>query len=108
MFFKKKKLKSTQLPRKKTGVVDKVIMGTILGGAIGSVVGITLAPKSGKETRKYIKDKGKIAYQKSVEAKQKFMDEHGENIEAFKHEARKKGGKVWNYFKKRMKKRFKR
>lgn len=103
MFFKKKKSD----PSKKKGVVDKIVMGTILGGAIGSVVGITLAPKSGKETRKYIKDKGKIAYQKSLEAKQKFMDEHGEDIEEFKYEAQKKGGKVWNYFKKRLKKRFK-
>lgn len=108
MFFKKKKLDPSKLPKKKKGVVDKIIMGTILGGAIGSAVGITLAPKSGKETREYIKDKGKVAYQKSLEAKRKFMDEHGEDIEAFRHEAQKKGGKVWNYFKKRMKKRFKR
>ena len=95
------------LPKKKKGVVDKIVMGTILGGAIGSVIGITLAPKSGKETREYIKDKGKFAYQKSIEAKQKFMEEHGEGLEAFKNQAQKKSGKVWNYFKKRMKRRFK-
>lgn len=36
------------------GKVDKLLVGAIIGGAIGSVVGLTLAPKEGKETRKNI------------------------------------------------------
>lgn len=39
---------------KKRSKIDKLIKGIIIGGAIGSVVGITLAPKSGKETRQDI------------------------------------------------------
>jgi hypothetical protein len=38
----------------------------IIGGAIGSVVGLSVAPKTGKETREYIKEKGVAAKQKGV------------------------------------------
>jgi hypothetical protein len=50
-FNKKKK-------EKKQTSLDKVLMGMIVGGAIGSVLGIGLAPKKGSETRK---DLGKQA-----------------------------------------------
>lgn len=40
---------------KKRLKVDKLVKGIIIGGAIGSVVGVTLAPKSGKETRSDLK-----------------------------------------------------
>jgi gas vesicle protein len=46
-FNKKKK-------EKKQSSLDKVLMGMIVGGAIGSVLGIGLAPKKGSETRKDI------------------------------------------------------
>ncbi|KKQ72119.1 MAG: hypothetical protein UT33_C0005G0040 [Candidatus Peregrinibacteria bacterium GW2011_GWC2_39_14] len=36
------------------GIVDKFILGALIGGAIGSVLGVALAPKSGKENRKTI------------------------------------------------------
>jgi len=49
---------------------DKVIIGTVLGGAIGSVLGVLFAPQSGKKTRKNLKD-----------IKTKVYDEHGEQIE---------------------------
>lgn len=80
--FKKKE-------KKKKSVVDKVVMGAIIGGAIGSVVGIAVAPKSGKETRQDI-----------IDAKNKFVEKHGGEIE----EAKKQGGKVWEYIKKLIKK----
>ena len=35
----------------------KFLIGTIVGGAIGSVAGVLLAPKSGKETRAAIAKK---------------------------------------------------
>ena len=37
--------------------VFKILTGVIVGGAIGSILGITLAPKKGKETREYLRDK---------------------------------------------------
>ena len=40
--------------KKKRKLVDKVLMGAIIGGAIGSVLGATIAPKKGSETRKDI------------------------------------------------------
>lgn len=76
MFGKKKKEK-----KKKKGVVDKLVMGAIIGGAIGSVVGMTVAPKKGEETRKFIKDKGKEAYEKGKE----FVEE----------QAKEKSGRIW-------------
>jgi len=93
MFGKKKK-------KKKKGMMDKVVMGAIVGGAIGSVVGMTVAPKKGEETRKYLKDKGTEVYQKGREATEKFIDEHEEDIE----EVKKKGGRLWKSAKKRFRK----
>ena len=66
-------------------------MGAIIGGAIGSVVGITVAPKAGKETRKDI-----------VDAKNKFMKKHGDEIDTVKEEVKEKGTKVWDYIKKKV------
>ena len=41
---------------KKGGKFDKIIMGAIVGTAIGSVVGLTMAPKKGEDSRQYLKD----------------------------------------------------
>lgn len=40
---------------------DKVIMGAVVGGAIGSVLGASIAPKKGKETREDIAQVAKTA-----------------------------------------------
>lgn len=85
MFGKGKKKK------KKKGVVDKLVMGAIIGGAIGSVVGMTVAPKPGEETRKYLKDKGKEAYKKGKD----FVNEHEDGLENLKEQAKDKGGRLW-------------
>ena len=37
--------------------VFKVLTGVIVGGAIGSILGLTLAPRKGRETRQAIRDK---------------------------------------------------
>jgi gas vesicle protein len=37
--------------------VFKLLTGVVVGGAIGSILGLTLAPKKGKETREFIRDK---------------------------------------------------
>lgn len=63
MFGRKKKKKEEELRREESeekkdkSKVDKLVMGAIMGVAIGSVVGMTIAPKSGKETRKMIVEK---------------------------------------------------
>ena len=44
--------------------MDKLIKGIIIGGAIGSVVGITLAPKSGKETRQDLQKGASFLFKK--------------------------------------------
>jgi len=67
MFGRKKNKQDKQakgLHKNKKGIMDKLVMGAIIGGAIGSVVGLSVAPKTGKETRDFIKEK-------SVEAKDK-------------------------------------
>ncbi len=46
------------LKKKRVGKgVFKVLTGVIVGGAIGSILGLTLAPKKGKDTRKAIREK---------------------------------------------------
>lgn len=36
--------------------VLKMLTGVIIGSAVGSILGLTLAPREGKEARKLIKD----------------------------------------------------
>lgn len=53
--------------KKKGGIrkrIDKLFLGVIVGGAVGSILGLTLAPKSGKETRKFLSDKTKDFHKK--------------------------------------------
>lgn len=46
---------------KNKSALDKIIMGAIIGTAVGSAVGLTLAPKKGKETREILVEKSKEA-----------------------------------------------
>lgn len=39
---------------KKKSIIEKVVMGAIIGTAVGSVIGLTVAPKKGEETRQYL------------------------------------------------------
>lgn len=90
--------------KKRRGVFDKLILGAIIGGAIGSVLGLTLAPKKGKDTRKFLKQKG-------TEIHKKIIDEYGENIEHLTEKAREGsknflgriGKRISNLFEKREK-----
>lgn len=38
---------------------NKLVSGIIIGGALGSILGMALAPKPGKETREIITQKSK-------------------------------------------------
>lgn len=69
-FGKKKKPEE-----KKKSTIDKLIMGAIIGGAVGSVVGMSIAPKSGKETRELLTQKGKDIYEKGKEVSAKIQEE---------------------------------
>jgi gas vesicle protein len=61
--------------------IDRLVMGIILGGAIGSVLGLTLAPRKGKETRDLLKKKG-----------QEFVRDHKEKFEGAKYQLKKGKG----------------
>lgn len=46
----------------------KILTGVIIGSAVGSILGLTLAPKKGKESRQYIKDKSMEVFLSSQNA----------------------------------------
>ncbi len=73
MFGFNKKKKETN---KKQSRLDKVLMGVIVGGAIGSVLGIGFAPKKGSDTRK---DIGKQANKILKSAKDIVSDKISQN-----------------------------
>lgn len=79
-------------PKKIGRHLDRLVMGIILGGAIGSVLGLTLAPKKGKETRAIIKQKGQDILEKGKYISQQFVKNHKETISSAKYQL-KKGGK---------------
>ena len=66
MFGRKKK------EEKKRSTIDKVIMGAIIGTAVGSVIGLTVAPKKGKDTRRFLR--------KKMETSNTFVDEDVKEI----------------------------
>jgi len=47
--------------------LDKILLGVVIGGAVGSILGVTLAPKAGKDTRKEIQQKGRETWEKMSE-----------------------------------------
>jgi len=57
------------IPKPKIGKsLFRILTGVVVGSAIGSILGLTLAPKPGSETRKDIKDKSMEIYLRSKEA----------------------------------------
>jgi len=59
--------------------IFRILTGVVIGSAIGSILGLTFAPKKGEDTRKYLKDKSMEVFLKSKEALNK-----NENIGFFK------------------------
>ena len=52
--------------------IFKILTGFIVGGAIGSILGLTLAPREGKETRRAIREKSLEMF---LKGKAQFKDE---------------------------------
>ena len=52
----------------------KFLAGFIVGGAIGAIAGILLAPKSGEETREMIAESAKSAVNKANETVQEIQN----------------------------------
>jgi len=73
-FRKKNKQQEEARPEKKKTSIDKLVMGAIIGVAVGSVVGMTIAPQKGSDTRKMIADKSREALEAGKEMGKKFND----------------------------------
>lgn len=78
--------------KKLTKKLDRLVMGIILGGAIGSVLGLTLAPRKGKETREIIKQKGHKLFEKGKEVSSNFVRDHRESFASAKYQFKKGRG----------------
>lgn len=78
--------------KKITKKLDSLIMGVILGGAIGSVLGLTFAPRKGKETRELLKQKGAELLEKGKEVSGKIVRDNREKIEGAKYQLKKGKG----------------
>jgi len=48
--------------------IFRILTGVVIGSAIGSILGLTFAPKKGEDTRKYLKDKSMEVFLKSKQA----------------------------------------
>ncbi len=66
-------------PKKKRGV-SGLITTLVIGGAIGSVLGLAFAPQRGSKTRKVLKEKADVA----VKEGKKFLKEHEKEIDQIK------------------------
>lgn len=87
-------------PKKKKGIgsaLDKIFMGAIIGGAIGSVLGMSMAPKKGKETRKFLKRKTLELLEKAERAIKKENPNVEEEISNLANTARQRGNKIFNF-----------
>ena len=55
------------LPKRVRRKLDRLLLGVVVGGAVGSILGITLAPKSGRETREIIGKRSRETWKKISE-----------------------------------------
>jgi gas vesicle protein len=72
------------------------IAGIVVGAAIGAGVSMLLAPRSGKETREQLKEKGEELLKKSEES---FKDIKKEKVDPFIKNVQKELTEKFNEFK---------
>ena len=70
----------------------KFIAGFIVGGAIGAIAGILLAPKSGEETRKMLVDQAKDVARRADETAKQIQAKADDTVS----ELQKKGEEIKN------------
>ena len=64
------------------------LKGTIIGALVGAAAGVLLAPKSGKETRKDIKNKVQGTYQDFMVSLETMSDEMGGRVKTLREAAK--------------------
>lgn len=62
----------------------KFVFGALVGGAVGAVIGMLLAPRSGAETRELIKEELDNRYRESADVVREKSDILKEKATAFK------------------------
>ena len=60
---------------------SQFMMGFMLGGVIGTIAGILLAPKPGSETRADLFDYGEVVRERAEEMAARVKDEVGPTVE---------------------------
>jgi len=61
--------------------VGKFLAGFMLGGAVGAVLGILLAPQSGEDTREFIAEKSEEVYKNTEESLKELQGKANDVIE---------------------------
>jgi gas vesicle protein len=64
------------------------VFGAIIGGAVGAITALLLAPKSGAELRSELAEKSKVAYDKASDFVQEKAAEMAPKVEAAFNEGR--------------------
>lgn len=67
-----------------TSSTGKFILGALVGGAVGAVIGMLLAPRSGSETRELIKEEFETRYRDSADVLREKSDVLKEKATAFR------------------------
>ncbi len=62
----------------------KFMLGALLGGAVGGVIGMLLAPRSGAETRELIREEFDSRYRESADVIREKSDVLKEKVASFK------------------------
>ncbi len=70
--------------------VLRFMAGVLVGGAVGAVLGVLYAPKSGEETREDIKNSAQEKYSKAQDAVRQIQDKADTALE----EVQKKGDEI--------------
>ncbi len=76
------------------------VFGALIGGSVGAITALLLAPKPGSELRQELADKAKDAYDKSADYIQKVADDVTPSIENTMNEGKMKAQGIVNAAKK--------